>query len=186
MAEISIIPNKQQKNTSLPGVTSAIRNYLLIIAAAVAVIIVYFILTIQKTTLVKQINQSQAQFSQNEAIIRQTLDVSSYELSAQLSNLSQILSSRLYWSNFLGRSDKIFNSDITIKSFKLDIKNFKVGFTGSAPSYDSLGKQLEDLRNNKDLVQEFSLAESSFADNSIMFKIDITFAKDILKGPYSL
>lgn len=186
MVEISIISKKQQEKMYLSGTKSDLWNYSPIIMVAIVAAAVYFILLVQKAILKKDIEQSQTRFSQNEAIVKQSFGVSSYELSDRLSNLSQVLSSRLYWSNFLGRPNKIFNSDIIISSSKLNVKDFKVSFSGLAPSYDSLEKQLEDLKNNKDFVQDFSLLESSFSNNSIIFKIDVTFIRNILKGPYSL
>lgn len=177
MVEISLIPKKQEssniqiKNTLYyaPGVV-----------VATVLVVVYVVFLFQKISLEKSIDQSQAKFSQNDAIVKQSFGVNSYGLADRINNLSQILSSRLYWSNFLGRSDKIFNSDVTVKSTRFDMENFKIVVSGTTPTYDSLQKQLNSLKDNKDFVQSFSLAESHFSDNSISFTIEVDFKKDIL------
>lgn len=180
--EISLIPKQQESKLKL----KSIFNYFPVAAVAIILVVLYGVLLLQKKSLDKNIIQARSEFNQNESIIKKEFGVGSYALADKINNLSQVLSSRLYWSNFIGRTPKIFNSDVTIKGYTLDLKNFKISVSGSTPTYSSLQKQLDDLKNNKEFVQDSSLAESSFSENSIVFKINITFKRDILKSPYSL
>lgn len=183
--DISIISKKQNMASSTSH-ESSIVNYWPIAATVIAVAVVYGLLFRENIIIKKEISGNRETFSQNEAVIKQTFGVSSYELADKINGLSQILSSRLYWSNFLGRDNgKLFNPDVIIKDSKLDMKAMKISFTGTVSGYEGLQRQLDDLKKNKDFVRDFSLVSSSFVDNSVNFKIDVTFKQDILKGAYS-
>lgn len=183
--DISIIPKKIEVRRSVLAKNKFI-SYLLIIIAVIAMVGIYSFLLYQKMSLKKTIEESKVRFSQNESSINQELGSSSYVLADKLNNLSTILSNRLYWSNFFGKLDKIFNPEAVIKSSQLDAKNLKVTVSGSMPSYDTLQKQLDDLGKNTNFIQDFSLIESSFSENTINFRIDINFKKDVLKRSSSL
>lgn len=179
MVEISLIPKKQELSDV------KIQNTLYYAPSVVVIVVffaIYLVFLFQKNSLEKSVNQSRIEFSQNDMVIKQAFGVNSYELADRINSLSQVLSGRLHWSYFLGRSDKVFNPDVTIKSTKFDMGDFKITVSGSTSSYDGLQKQLDALKNNKDFVQSFSLVESSFSDNSISFVIEIVFKRDILTG----
>lgn len=184
MANISIIP-KIQTRASLSTAKSVLK-YSPILAAIALLVVIYVVFLIQNVTLKKKILETESQFAQNEARVKKEIGMNSYALGESLDRLGQILASRLYWSQFLGKEEKVFSSDVNIKSSQFDMKDFKINVTGSVPSYERLEKLLSELKESKDLVATFTLIDSSFTENNVSFTMEVVFEKELLEGPYSL
>lgn len=184
MKDISIIP-KLQTTAPLPS-AKFILNYSAILFTIALVIVIYVAFLVQNISLKKEIFEFESQFAQNEALIKREIGMDSYALGSRLESLTRILAGRLYWSGFLGKEERVFGPEISVKGSDFDMKDFKIIATGTVPSYESLEKLLGDLRNNKDLVSSFSLLESSFIEGSVSFKMEVIFKKELLRGPYTL
>lgn len=184
MTNISIIP-KTQTHASLSAAKSILK-YSPILATTMLLVIIYVVFLVQNIALKKKISETESQFAQNEARVKKEIGMNSYALGESLDRLAQILTARLYWSQFLGKQEHVFSPDVSIRSSQFDMKDFKMNVTGSVPSYERLEKLLSELKENKDLVATFTLLDSSFTESNISFTMEVVFKKDLLKGPYSL
>lgn len=152
----------------------------------VILLVVFLILLLNKRSLREEIKQDQIIFAQNENIIKNELGMDSYELANKASNLTQILSGRLYWSNILGKFDNLLNPEIKVKNTVFSADEFKINVSASALNYEMVEKQINDLKNNTNFVRSVTLNEPSFAENSISFSLEIVLNKNLLKSVYSL
>lgn len=117
---------------------------------------------------------------QAELTQKQTNLVSATDLQAQLKNLSYLIDSRLYWSNFFNEISKQTFNKARFTSLNADIAG-KVHVEGNVSNYTDLGKLLLGL-STSEKIKNVKLLSSNPANKEVggyTFSLDFNITPDI-------